>query len=96
MTETKKARFAVDDVGAVLLTADYGFGERITRRFYVRSDTDLCYVREGDNDPNDRQVCEFLSSQGVTLMSTKAGLLDTIRFEWRRLREWLKREELLY
>ena len=90
-----RTRIKTDEHGAVLLTAEDGWGETVTRRFYVRSAEQPGYVRQGDGDPSDPQVCEMLSSRGQTLHCSRAALLVVVRREWSRARRWRQQQERL-
>jgi len=56
-------------------------GERITREFWSPNGSVASYVREGD-----RQVCERLSSRGVTLLQGPSeSLARIVRREYRSM-----------
>jgi len=61
-------------------------GETIERTFTVRRDGERGYVYEELANGDRRQVCERLDSQGSTIMSDAATLIDVIRREHRRAR----------
>jgi hypothetical protein len=83
-----KAKFTTNSARHVTLeydVIDHAGTRRVTRVFWAPSQGG--YVREYDKNSCSSQVCERLSSTGVTLSVTREEkLLDLIRKEYRAMR----------
>lgn len=89
-----KTTFTADTTGRVTLSYDQD-GERVTRDFSCPVGGG--YVIEFRRNGSTQQVCRRLSSMGETLYSSsRAGLLDLIRREYRAMRAAQKRAEAAY
>lgn len=80
--------------GTVTLTYTDWEGDARVRRFSTMRPHGNSYVIELLPDGSTKQPCERLDRIGSTLMSTREGLADTIRAEYRAMRRAERRDGL--
>jgi hypothetical protein len=86
-------RIWTTNAGTVCLRDRDEYGDPIIREFWVPASGG--YVREIDArhpGASGQQVCGMLASRGATLESSREGLLDLIRREYRRAVAYDRRE----
>jgi hypothetical protein len=87
-----RTKITADAQGRVTMAYVDWQGERRLRTFVCPANGG--YVRETYASGSNPQVCERLSSAGSTLsVSSRSGLLELIRREYRKMRRAEKREE---
>lgn len=83
-----RTKFTANRDSSVTIEYDNALdGSRVKRTFYTNKNDGLSYVYYDAHV----QICEKLLTRGGTLISSKKTLLDTIRREYRRMREYEKK-----